>query len=157
MQNLTWYDHSFGGVNLYTFPAAFSTQFGGLTLNDWRLPKHLGTPVTCWAHSLTDCSATDELGYLWKEELGNPFGYLPSYGLSYNKGPFTDLFLEKQWYWLQDAWYINHHAKDWGHVTSGFVLLVRDGDVAAGVPEPWTAGLLLSGALLMGWTRGRNA
>ena len=159
VQDITWYDHSFTGVNWSTFPGAFATQFGGLTLDGWRLPKHLVTPVTCWAHSLTDCSVTtDELGYLWKDELGNPFGDLPSYGLTYQKGPFTDLSLETQWYWLEGAWYINFNAKDHGHLSGAAVLLVRDGDVAAaGVPEPWTPGLLMSGMMLMGWARRRNA
>lgn len=151
-QNVTWYDKSFTNVNLYTFPSSFSLQFGGTVYDDWRLPAHLGSPVTCWAYSLTDCTATDELGFLWKEELDNPFGGLQSY----NKGPFTDLFLEQQWYWLEDAWYIRSYAKDRGHVTGAAIFLVRDGDVAAqsstnalSVPEPLLMVLLLSGLLVL--------
>ncbi len=163
VQKVTWYDYSFTGVNLYTFPSNFTTQFGSITLNDWRLPKHLNTPITCWAYGLNDCSATDELGYLWKDELGNPFGDLPSYGLTYNKGTFINLFLEKGWYWLEGAWYINSYAKDHGHVSSASVFLVRDGDVVAqgstrtlSVPEPLTAELLVLGMALMGLKRKKS-
>ena len=158
VQNLTWYDYSFQNVNLYTFPASFSTTFDGRTLDGWRLPMHIGTPVTCWAHSLTDCSATDELGYLWKDILDNPFGDLPSYGRAYNKAPFNNLSLETQWYWLEDAWYINSSAKDRGHVTGAAVFLVRDGDVLATstVPLPATFWLFASGVTALAGIRRRQ-
>ncbi len=152
VQNITWYDHTFQNVDFHTFPGTFSAQFGATTLSGWRLPKHIGTPVTCWT-TFNTCSATDELGFLWKDELGNPFGYLPSY----NKGPFADLFLEVRWYWLEGGWYISNYAKDWGHVPSAWTLLVRDGDVApqggggiTSVAEPLGSGLLMFGLMLVG-------
>ena len=150
VQNITWYDHTFKGVDFHSFPATFASQFGDTTLTGWRLPKHLGTPVTFWDDPGPETPMTDELGVLWRDELGNHFDSSPT---GNNKGPFTDLFPEIRWYWLPGGWYINNNAKDWGHVSGAWTLLVRDGDVPAPVPEPATAALLVSGLTLFGIKR----
>jgi len=152
--DITWYDHSLLENSYPAILAAlnsFTVQVGGKQFSNWRLPKHLVSPVgKCWG----GCTVTDELQHLWVTELGNPFGDHPSY----NKQPFEHLYLDQVWYWVEGGWYVGTYAKDSGHVPTARAIFVHDGDILATVPLPaaaWLFGGGLLGLLAVG-RRGRQ-
>lgn len=166
--NITWYDYTkpvdtWG--NQMSWADGLTVDFGGTVYDDWRLPSTVDDGSSDWGYDGTTARGynitTSEMGHLFYTELGN-LGYYatdgtnpqPGWGLS-NTGDFQNL--EDYWYWSGTeyspvsgyAWIFSFNSGDQSTKDESRnyyrALAVRDGDVAAPVPEPGTLLLLGSG------------
>ncbi len=163
---ITWYDFS-NAVDTWDNQVAWadslSVDFGGDIIDDWRLPVTVDGPYSYGYDGITNTVGynitTSEMGHLYYTELGNlgyydtsgPPGPQTGWGLN-NTGDFQNLIDESE-YWSgtersdfsTEAW--SHYIGDGRQsnspkVINNYALAVRDGDVAAAVPEPTTIALL---------------
>lgn len=142
---------------------SFHDSVRDVTYTDWRLPNtfDIGNDGCLEFNRVggTDCGfkplpSSSELAHLFYVTLGNKGQPDPDYGLT-NAGPFLN-FGEN--YWSGTEYVLNPTRQAWGFGihdghqdphTKRTVFLnawaVRDGDVAAAIPEPATCALLLAG------------
>ncbi len=141
---------------------ASNLVYGGYS--DWRLPV---SDTACYRPgNVVEVCPTSEMGNLYHYSLGNTSAYEAgaiNYGLN-NVGPFEYLH-EGHGYW--SATELPSHAADvafYFHFAGGgqaiggkayfhYAMGVRDGDVAAPIPEPETYAMMLAGLGLLGLLR----
>lgn len=163
--DMTW-SNTFGGAMSWSaaqeWIVALNTSNAGtgyLGYKDWRLP----TSDTCLGQSCTG----SEMGHLFFSELGGA----PNTAISQHHNANYTLFpsLLDQQYWSGTAYapdsnqayifYFNNSLTNSLPKSSLGVhaWAVRDGDVAAPIPEPETYAMILAGLGLLGFiTRRRN-
>lgn len=159
-----------------------------LGFDDWRLPSVSPVNGTTFDYSSSTAGNTDigfnisapgtvfsgstasELAYMFYNNLGAVAQFSPTGAVQSNYGALSSgLFQNLSFgaYWTDTeliplvAWTFNTYTgRQDGSLKSkqNFVWAVRDGDVAAPIPEPDTLALILAGLGLVGWTvkRGRG-
>mgnify|MGYP000358993803 CR=1 FL=1 len=148
--NITWYDYSNASdtwQEQVDWAGSLSVTFDSTTYDDWRLPTALNQDSSgpCLGYNCTG----SEWGHLYYTELGNLAGVLLG-----NTGDFTNLGASVYWSGTEYApdpdyaWdfvFYQGYQREYNKNINLFALAVRDGDVAAQVPEPSTLLLLGSG------------
>lgn len=128
-----------------------------LGFNDWRLPQATYYLDSNFGHFLTG----SEFDGLFAE-LGGVSG--TSIFTTHNSNMVLFQNIQAGFYWTSwipstgGAWTFSFDHGDHGanYGSAGYVMLVRDGDVAA-VPEPETYALMLVGLGLVGWATRRRS
>ena len=149
--NITWLRNAnLIGANGWQYSNSWADQlaFGGYS--DWRLPTSNG----CAGFNCTG----SEMGHLWYSELGN----VAANGLT-NRGGFQNL--QSAHYWSGTNYPTGTFELWWSFDMAGgfqntdyyvyalYAMAVRDGDVAAAVPEPETYALMLGGLAALALAR----
>lgn len=157
------YDDGFSttdGLMIWQNAVAWAANlvYGGY--DDWRLPTALNQDNSgpCSGYNCTG----SEMGHLFYSELGVTAGSSILDGTASELAKFSDI---QSYYWSgtegpshsHSAWYFSYYTgfQDTACMdcTGGYAWAVRDGDVAAAVPEPGSLSLLGAGSLL-GWLGG---
>jgi hypothetical protein len=152
VQDLTWYDYTTTGLDRRwpwqrDWALNLSVDFGGTTIDDWRLPVVEG----CYYWNCTDRDG--ELATLYYDVLGNASG-----GPLTNVGPFQNLHPTVYWtgterlHGYKYTFNFSNGRMDRGYAGGMFyayhnAIAVRSGDVGAG---PSASGVPLPAAAWMG-------
>jgi len=135
---------------------AANLSYGGYS--DWRL----ATSDTCWGDNCTG----SELGHLFYTELGGTAGNFILSSSDPNLALFSNVLPEQ--YWSGTAYAPNQADFAWGfrmgigqqrydyQYHEFYAWAVRDGDVAAPIPEPETYAMLLAGLGFLGFMAKRR-
>jgi hypothetical protein len=136
---------------------------GYLGFADWRLPSS----DLCWGYGC----AGSEMGHLFYTELGGRAGSRitdvhddVSFNLFSNFQPIINGPTTVGHFWLGNnmgngnAGFFSYDGRQGGDglSSSHYVLAVRDGDVAAPIPEPETYAMMLAGLGLLGFVARRR-
>lgn len=151
-ERMNWAD-----ANAFAAGVQYRDNVRGVTWDNWRLPTTVNAPGSVgWDTT----GLSSELAYMYYVNLGYAANYsfdrFDPAPTSDNYNPFINLAYRGFWSgtgsdYLDRAWGLHFHfgAQQLNGVNDGLrVWLLRDGDVAASVPEPGT--LALFGFVLAG-------
>lgn len=181
--DVTWLDLLSGELT-WEEAVAWADGLDVAGFTDWRLPRVAPVNGVDFQYDETTDGSTDysynivspasELSHLYYVGLGNRGAFTPAGDLIADftftlerSGPFTNL--QSGTYWSGEEYGLNSTDFAWSFLTDfglqidtnkftpSFALAVRDGDVAAAVPLPGTALLLVGGLAGLLGLRSRNA
>ncbi len=150
--NVTWAANAnISGAMTWDVAKAWAANLVLEGYSDWRLPNSDG----CYAYSCTG----SEMGHLFYSELGGVVG--SNFSVAHNANFSLFSHIEHGNYWSGTEGNQPSLARDFTFYGGGYqsirakesylyALAVRDGDVAAPVPEPETYAMMLAGLGLLG-------